>query len=131
MYGRLLLIGLISLFHLSWTKTDKISYAQFRDACLTYETPINLNDYSTIFVMHIGYCASTNFCNEKMVEYIDEKKAGKTLVIFDMEDEEYKNMLLQIEGIELLYIDRNYLEKNAIFSVYNLHIKKKKVKYLY
>lgn len=131
MYGRLLLICLISLFHLSWAKSDKISYAQFREGFMSYKTPVNLDDYTHVFIMHIGFCASTNFCNEKMVEYIAEKKAGKSLVIFDMEDEEYRKLLLQIEGIELLYIDREFLEKNAIFSVYNLHIKKKRVKYLY
>jgi hypothetical protein len=98
---------------------------------MSYTTPINLDDYTNVFIMHIGFCASTNYCNEKMVDYIVEKKSGRNLVIFDREDIKYKQLLLQIEGIELVYVDRQYLEKNAVFSVYNLHIKKKRVNYLY
>lgn len=48
-----------------------------------------------------------------------------------MEDIKYKQLLLQIEDIELVYVDRQYLEKNAVFSVYNLHIKKKNALIIY
>lgn len=131
MFARLLLIFLISIQFLSWSKSDKIPYAEFHKAFMSYKTPIDLNDYRNVFIMHIGFCASTNYCNEKMVDYIAEKKSGRNLVIVDMEDIKYKQLLLQIEGIELMYVDRPYLEKNAVFSVYNLHIKKKRVNYLY
>ncbi len=131
MFVRLLLIFLISIQFLSWSKHDKITYAEFHKAFMSYKTPIDLNDYRNVFIMHIGFCASTNYCNEKMVDYIAEKKSGRNLVIVDMEDIKYKQLLLQIEDIELVYVDRQYLEKNAVFSVYNLHIKKKRVNYLY
>ncbi len=131
MFARLLLILLISIQLLSWSKSDKIPYSEFHKAFMSYKTPIDLNDYRNVFIMHIGFCSSTKYCNEKMVDYIAEKKSGRNLVIVDMEDSKYKQLLLQIEGIELMYVDRPYLEKNAVFSVYNLHIKKKRVIYLY
>lgn len=98
---------------------------------MDYDSTLNLNHYQNIFIMHIGFCASTKYCNEKMVEYIKEKKKHQSLVIYDMEDEHYQALLSGVEGVDLHYIDRAYLQRHNAFSVYNIHIKKKRVKYLY
>lgn len=131
MYARLLLTLLISGLLLSVTKPKKLHYEQIQAACKSYQTPVDLSSYQHIFIMHIGFCASTNYCNEKMVEYIASKKKGSCLVLYDIEDEYYLDLLTAINGIDLQYMDRAYLQKTGIFSVYNIHVKNKRVKYLY
>lgn len=131
MYLRLLLICSISLVFLSLRKSEKIPYTRFQSVCMQHDMSLNLNSYQNIFIMHVGFCASTEYCNERMIDYIQERKDEKTLVIYDMKDKEYTKLLSSIEGVYLHYIDRAYLQKHAIFSVYNIHINKKRVSYLY
>lgn len=132
MYVRLLLICLISFSFLSWQKKERIPYERFREACIHYDAnSFDLHSYDHIFIMHIGFCASTEYCNERMVEYIQNRKDEKSLVIYDMKDNYYTGLLSNISNIDLKFMDREYLQRHNVFSVYNIHIKKKRVIYLY
>ena len=130
MYAKLILIISISFLAFS-DKPDKISYARFQSAFTRLEVPISLLNYNEIFIVHVGYCASTNYCGDNLIQYISHCANRHCLVIYDQQDPKFEEQLTTIDGIEMRFVERHFLKTHNVFSVYNIHIKCKRVKYLY
>ena len=96
--------------------------------CYAFCFKEDVNKYDNIFIIHFSFCNGTNYCGKNLADYILLKtsKSENNLVISDDTINPLITFLKSEKNITTKYINSTTIEKFGIFSVYNVHINRKR-----
>ncbi len=120
----LILISSLILLNCNSLKSQS-TFERYSALIAGIDSSIRISDYDKTFIVHFNFCTGTHYCGDNLIKYIEKNKNKKILIICDDPNNKYLHKLKN-NSYKLLFIDFMLLERDGLFSVYNIEMTKKR-----
>lgn len=125
-----LIISNALMFIISYPGAAQGIFDRYQSFILGIDSSIDIGNYDKTYIVHFNYCTSPKYCGNNLINYIEKNKNKRILILCDDPKNNYLKKLKN-NSYHLFQVDFTQLDRNGLFSVYNIEInKKQKVKKL-
>jgi len=110
-----------------WALNAQSEFEKFYYPLIALDSSFDLMEYDMTYIIHFNFCSSNKYCGKKLIDYINRNKGKKILLLSDDVSNPLFCFLNENNFYYIAYIDTYFLQRNGIFSAYNIEIRKTKI----